>query len=226
MALQLVIGPPFAGKSQFARARIDEREAAGELGLIAIDFSALFGALVPGVLSSYRDVAVSETGSPRYVGYLFEAAVSAAVARGASGYVLLNSPARAVRMVERVEAKTVIEIDVDIDTVTDRIDDHLTTIRGRVPRARTSAATARCAKAATSYYAELPAASDRLTRRKAKRQGKRWKLAEQTDRGFDEAAFLRGLTPAGHDARADLLAETGEATPAAIFRRVLANKVT
>ena len=226
MALEVVIGAPFSGKSQFARARIDEREAAGELGLIAIDFSALFGALVPGVLSSYRDVDVSETGSPRLVGYLFEAAVAAAVARGASGYILLNSPARAVRMIERVDVKTVLEIDVGVEVIADRIDDHLTTIRGRVPRARTSAATARCAKATTSYYRELPAASERLTRRKVTRRGGKWKLAETTDRGFDEAAFLRGLTPAGHDARADLLAETGEATPAAIFRRVLASRVT
>ena len=62
--LEIIVGPPFAGKSQAARSLVEEREAAGELGLFVADFSALFSALFPGILSSYRDAGVSETGAP------------------------------------------------------------------------------------------------------------------------------------------------------------------
>ena len=221
MALEVVLGPPFAGKSQFVRSRIEERERAGELGLIGLDFSALFGALFPGALSSYRDAAVSETGAPRFASYVFEAALAQAIARGLSGYVALNSPLRALRVADRVDARYIIEVDVDVDVVVDRIDDHLTTIRQRVPRARTSAATAKCSQAAAAFYREAPAAYERMDRRTARRSGNGWKVSETARRGFDQAAFDRGLTAAGRVARDALVAEGLEATPAAIFRRLL-----
>ena len=53
MAIEVVTGPPFAGKAAFVRAEIARREQAGELGLVMVDYTALYSALVPGVQSSY-----------------------------------------------------------------------------------------------------------------------------------------------------------------------------
>ena len=60
---------------------IAQRESEGELGLVLLDYTLLFGALVPGVQSSWRDGAVSDTGAPRMVGAMYEAALSALAVR-------------------------------------------------------------------------------------------------------------------------------------------------
>ena len=91
MPITVVTGPPFAGKGRFVRDEIERREQDGELGLISVDFTALYGAVVPGVQSSFRDPAVSDSGSPRLVSYLYEVAVTEAAARELSGYVTTNS---------------------------------------------------------------------------------------------------------------------------------------
>ena len=226
MALEVIIGAPFSGKSQAARDLVREREEAGELGLVVVDFSAIFAALIPGILSSYRDEAVSETGAPSLVAGLFAAAVARAHSRNMSGYVLLNSPRRAINTAAQVGARELLEMDVGIDTVVERVDAHLSDIRRAVPRARTAAATARCANAAAAFYREVPDAYEAIPRRKVRRQGRRYVTADSRERGFDEAAFLRGLTPRGHDVRADLLAEGQAATPAAIFRRLLQERLS
>lgn len=225
MALEVITAPPFGGKGRAARDLVEQREAAGELGLMVIDFTALFLALVPGVLSSYRDAEVSESGAPALTGYLFAAAVRQAVATDMNGYVLLNSPRRAADVAAQVGATELLEVEVSVDQVADRIDVHLSDLRRVVPRARNATATARCATAAATYYREAAPAFDRLPRRKVRRRGRRYVTDPNRERGFDEAAFLRGLSPAGRAARAALLADGVEATPAAIFRRVLQERL-
>lgn len=62
MALEVVTGAPFSGKAPYVEAEIERREAAGELGLIALDWTRLYLSLFPGAQSALRDEAVSDTG--------------------------------------------------------------------------------------------------------------------------------------------------------------------
>ena len=92
--VQVVTGAPFSGKGQFVRDEIARREREGELGLVALDWTALYTALVPGVQSSFRDEAVSDTGAPRMVAYVFEI-IAAAIAAGS--FTVTSSHSRHVR---------------------------------------------------------------------------------------------------------------------------------
>ena len=58
MPIVVVTGAPFSGKGQFVRDEIERREQDGELGLISIDYTALYSSVVPGEQSSFRDDAV------------------------------------------------------------------------------------------------------------------------------------------------------------------------
>lgn len=234
MALEVVIGAPFSGKGRFAADEVADREADGELGLVVIDFTRLFGALFPGAHTSFRDEAVSETAAPQAAGYLVEAAISQALAKGLSGYVLTNNLQHAGHVVTRLGVDQVIEIDAQPEVLADRVDQHLTALRKRVPRARTEKARHRCAAKIARWYQDLVKDPPRYERYKARRRARaakkrgqrRWvRDAKPGPRQFDEAAFVRGLSPAGTAARAALLADGKEATPAAIFRRVLKERM-
>ena len=219
MALDIILGPPFSGKSQFARDQIAEREVAGELGVVAIDYSALFRAMVPGTLDQYRDDEVSETGAPSFVSYLMEVAIRRAIESQLSGYVLVNSPARAARVAERVGVAP-LEMDISIDGLADRIDTHLVRLKRDVPRARNEGAKKRCTQAGIAYLREKY--RHRLRTRKVTRTtGGKWRVSGPSA-APNEAAFMRGLTPAGRTAREALIA-AGDAdpNPAAIFKRLL-----
>lgn len=219
--MDVVLGPPFSGKSQFADSEIEGREARGELGLLRLDYSRLWTGIAPGIQSSYRDEAVSDTGTPRLASYLFEIAIAQAIERELRGYILLNSPARAARLLSRLGASHVLEMDIAAGEVTARIAGHLASIRRRVPRARTPAADSRCAEATTQFYRER-VDTDFPVRKVRQSRGGRWEVGRVESGKYDRAAFLRGLTPAGHQARADLISEGVEdPTPAAIMRRVL-----
>ena len=85
--LEVVTGAPFSGTGRWIAAQVDNREAAGELGVVAINYTDIYAAISPGANSQYRDDAVSETGVPRLAGYLYAAAVREAAARELSGYV-------------------------------------------------------------------------------------------------------------------------------------------
>ena len=45
--LEIVAGPPFAGKTEYIDGEIARREDEGESGIIRIDFTAIFMALFP-----------------------------------------------------------------------------------------------------------------------------------------------------------------------------------
>lgn len=221
MPLEVVQGPPFSGKSRFARDQIEQRERAGELGLV-IAYTELFRALVPGDSSQYRDESVSDTGAPRLAATLYGAAVALAIERELSGYLLTDSPARAVRLAEQVGARSVIEIQEQPEVIADRIGQHVRRLRRLAPRLDATDAQGRCARAAIAYYRELPAAAEQVARRPVSADGR---VAEQSTRGFDRALFERGLTPAGRAALQEPREEgIADPTPADVMRRVLTNR--
>ena len=222
MAITVVTGPPFAGKGRFVRDEIERRETeGGELGLVDIDYTALFAALAPGAQSSFRDDAVSDSGAPRLVGYLYEVAVTQAAARELSGYVTTNSPQRAVRLAERVGG-LILEVTATIEEVADRAEAHMTTLRRRVPRARRDRAVGGCRGAAVTYLREAPALVGRA--REVTRRGSGWEVGA-TRQAFDRAAFERGLTARGRAARDELIAEgRTDWTPADILARLLRDR--
>ena len=74
MPLDVVTGPPFAGKNWWIAAEIERREAAGEVGLLALNYTSMYMALAPGDESAFRDAEVTDTGVPRLASYLFAAA--------------------------------------------------------------------------------------------------------------------------------------------------------
>ena len=83
----IVTGPPFSGKGQYVRSEVARREADGELGLVVIDFTALYAGLVPGRQSALRDEAVSDSGAPRFAAYLYETAAAQMAERELRGYI-------------------------------------------------------------------------------------------------------------------------------------------
>ena len=196
----VVTGSPFSGKSLYIADEISAREEEGELGLVALDFSGLYAATVPGVESSLRDEAVAATGAPRLAGYLFEAAVAQVVLRELSGYVATNSPKRAVALAERFGGRLV-NIDVDIEELAGRINQHMSGLTRKVRRASREGVVGRCRDAAGRYLSEADVLVGKA--RNVRRVGKQWR-----DKGpvkpFDRDNFRRGLTPAGREAVAQL----------------------
>ena len=131
MAVEVVTGPPFGGKAQFAREQIARREADGELGLVMLDWTALYLAMFPGAQSAFRDEAIGETGAPRMTGYTFEVVAAAIAARELSGYVLTQSPERAIALADRFDGP-LLEVSADVGDVADRADEHMTRLRRTV----------------------------------------------------------------------------------------------
>ena len=196
----VVTGPPFAGKSLWIADEISAREEDGELGLVAVDFSGLYAATVPGVESSLRDEAVSDTGSPRFVGYLFEAAVAQIAVRELSGYIATNSPKRAVVLAERFGGRLV-NIDIDVEELAERIDGHMRGLTRKVRRASREGVGRRCRDAAGRYLSEAVVLVGKA--RNVKRVGKQWRDTGPV-KPFDRDNFRRGLTPAGKEVVAQL----------------------
>lgn len=220
--LEVVTGPPFAGKGAYVRDEVARRERDGELGLVALDYTAIFGALVWGVQSSYRDEAVSYTGAPRLAGYLYEAAIAAVIARQLRGFVTTNSPRRAVAISDRLSGAPILDVKVSVEEMAERAQAHLTQLRRRVPRARGESADKRCAQAGAVYLRERPALEGRAKEVTKGRDD--WKTGRRV-RPFDREAFERGLTPLGRQARDDLVAEGNpDPSPTDIFNRLMQTK--
>ena len=113
MPLEVVVGSPFSGSGRWIAAQVEAREDAGELGVLAINYTDIFHAIAPGANSQYRDEAVSGTGVPRLAGYLYSAAVGEATTRQLSGYVAVDSPRRAAVLVSQIGgSQTIIEVTV------------------------------------------------------------------------------------------------------------------
>ena len=219
--IQVVTGPPFSGKGRYVRDEIERREGEGELGLVALDFTALYTALVPGVQSSFRDEAVSDTGARRMVAYVFQAVAAAIKLRELSGYISTQSPRQALRLADGLAEHTparlmgrapgggLVEISADVGDIAERAGYHLTKMGRVVPRALAAAAVADCRKAALTYLREAPALVGRA--REVRRSGRGWKVGE-VKRPFDRALWEKGLTPRGKEALNELR-ELGNAEP-------------
>ena len=186
--MDVILGPPFSAKSQYADSEIARREAGGELGLLRLDYSRLWTGIAPGIQSSYRDEAVSDTGAPRLASYLFEVAIAQAADRELRGYILLNSPRRAARVLSALGATSLHEMDIGAGEVAARVHGHLASLRRQVPRARTEAADSRCAEAVTSYYRERVDTEFPVRKVRQSRGGK-WEVGKVESGKFDRAAF-------------------------------------
>lgn len=224
MPVTVVTSPPFGGKGRYVREMIQEREAEGELGLIALDWTALFAALFPGEQSAFRDEAISDTGAPRLTGYTFEVVAAAIAARELRGYVLTQSPERAIVLADRFGGP-LLEVPADPGDVADRIDVHMRRLGRTVARASRSAMLPRCRKAAVSYFRE----SHRLVgraREVRRTRGGNYKVDPAPKMAFDRALFEKGLTTRGRNALAELK-DLGnpEPSPADVMKFILRNRV-
>lgn len=226
--IQVVTGAPFSGKGQYVRDEIARREREGELGLTALDFTALYTALVPGVQSRFRDEAVSDTGAPRMVAYVFEIIAAAMAARELSGYIVTQSPRQAIKLADRFTDSVNVVMDVPVDDmadVADRAGYHLTKMGRLVPRSRAAraAALANCRRAAVTYFNERPALAGRA--REVRRSGRGWKTGG-TVRQFNRELWIRGLTPRGREALNELIRlGNPEPMPADVMAFLLRNRV-
>ena len=199
----IVSGAPFSGKSLYIADEVARREEGGELGLVALDFTGLYAATVPGVESSLRDEALANTGSARFVGALLSTAIAQVALRELSGYVATNSPKRAVELAERFGGRLV-NVDVGIEDLATRIQAHQTQITRKVRRATRESVDKRCRDAAGRYLSEAGALVGKA--RNVKRVGKRWRDAGPV-KPFDRELFERGLTADGREVVAQLLAD-------------------
>ena len=156
MPLQIVVGAPFSGKDRWVAAAIERREAAGELGLLALSYTALYAALAPGSESVYRDSEVSDSGAPRLAGYLLAAAIGEASTREIEGYAATDSPRRAISLLERTGGRSLVEVTVSQATAHRRAGEHLALLRELAPRsaADDADADARCRRVVDTYYNE------------------------------------------------------------------------
>ena len=221
MPVEVVAGAPFSGKARYARQEIERREAAGELGLIALDWSVLYLALFPGEQSKLRDEAVSDTGAPRMAGAVFDFAVGAVAARELSGYVLTQSPRRAVEIADRLDAP-IVEVVVDPGDLADRAEDHMRTLRRTVTRAAAGAMRSQCRRQGVTYYREESRLVGRA--RVVRRPGLALR-GRRDQAAFRPAAWERGLTPAAREAVAALQAAgTADPTPAEVLSFILKNR--
>ena len=150
MPITVVTGAPFSGKGQFVRDEIERRETDGELGLISVDFTAIYTAIAPGDQSSFRDDAVSDTGAPRLAGYVFAVLLTALKDRELSGYVSTPSPTRAIEIADKAGAP-IVDIAASVDEIAGRIKVHIRDLSRTVPRATRDRTVGRCRKAATVY---------------------------------------------------------------------------
>lgn len=225
MPVTIVTGAPFSGKGQLAKDEIARRESSGELGLFLLDFTLLYTALVPGIQSSWRDGALSDTGAARMVGATYEVVISAIVARELSGYITTQSPRRALAIAERIPGASIVDIPVAVEDIASRATSHLATMRRRVPRSRTGVGgLARCREAGSTYLRERPMLVGKA--REAKRTPDGWTVGRTRVREFDRALWQRGLTPKGHEALAEMVSlGNPEPSPTDVLQFLLKNPV-
>ena len=175
--------------------------------------------MFPGAQTAFRDDAVSDTGAPRAAGAAFDFVVGAVAARELAGYILTQSPERAVALADRFDARLV-EVVAAPDVVASRAQLHMRSLGRTVTRAALSASMPRCRKAGAAYFN----AQDRLVGRAhvARQRGRGYAVDPQPKRPFDRALFMRGLTPKGREAVAQLR-ELGnpEPTPAQVLEYLL-----
>ncbi len=150
--LEIVAGPPFAGKTEYIDGEIARREAAGESGLLRIDFTAIFLALFPGAADAVR---TAETKGVPLVSYIRETLIRQAVDRELHGYVTTSKPAAAEALRERLQMSTITVIDTPEPDVLARMEKHLRrmyAIRRNVERK--AEIRGQCERAAAGWFRE------------------------------------------------------------------------
>ena len=155
--LWIVVGAPFAGKDRWISREIERREADGEVGLISLSYSGIYGAVAPGAESTYRDSRITDSGAARFAAYVLAAAVREANTRELSGYVAVDSPRRALAAVQQSGGSQVVEVVVTQETALRRSQQHVELIRDLAPRAGADdakAAAAKCRQMVRAYFDE------------------------------------------------------------------------
>ena len=169
MALAIVIGPPFSGKSWWIDSEIERREDDGEIGLLHISYSGLYASLIPGAQSTYRDGRITDSGVARYAGYVLRLAVGEAARRQLNGYAAYDSPRLAVQALAEIPDTRVVEVTVTRDEAIRRSQRHIDLVSTLAPRAAQEdgkAAEAKCRKMVSAYFDEqdvLPPDRQRVT---------------------------------------------------------------
>ena len=221
MALEVVTGAPFAGKAEFVRGEIERREQAGELGLIMVDYTAIYAAVVVGEQSQLRDAALTDTGAARAAGAAYDFMVGAVLARQLSSFVTTQSPRRALAISDRFGGAPVWDVQANVGDLAVRVRSHAADISGRVARAG-DGVEAGCGRQVAAYLGERHMLAGRAREVVQVRRGtyRKGGLVEP----FNEQLFVSGLTPAGRLARDELIAAGNQSpSPSEVFRLVLQN---
>ena len=103
-----------------------------------------------------RDAEVADTGVPRLASYLFSAAVGEAATRDLAGYVAVDSPRRALDLMERIGARELYEVRVTEEQAVRHAERHVDQLRQIAPRAGAADAIKRCRRIVQSYFRERP----------------------------------------------------------------------
>lgn len=223
MPIEIITGPSFAGKSAFGLQEVTRREQEdGELGLILIGFSEIYRALIPGELSSYRDQAVADSGATRLAGSTYDAVIGLALARELSGFLISQSPRRAVSLADRFGGAPIWDVTAQPDALALRVTAHVRDLGQRVARAGAGDVEGNCRRQVRTYFNERSVLVHRAREVRQPRRGRYEKGGPVQP--FDEGLFVKGLSPAGRQARDELIADgDGSPTPAAVFGQVMRN---
>ena len=157
MPLTIVTGSPFAGKRLWTDAQIEQAEEEGAVGWVALDYTSLFSAAVPGLASTYRDQRVTDSGAARFAGWLVGAAIREAGQRELNGYALTDSPRRALAFAQQLSGAPLVEVVVTQEAALRRSQRHVELIKDLAPRAAQDdgeEAEAKCRKMVQSYFDE------------------------------------------------------------------------
>ena len=149
--LEIVAGPPFAGKSQYVDREIARREADGEAGIIVIDFTRLYQSMFPGEADAVRTA--GSVGVP-LAAYVREAVLRQALQRELDGYLTVAQPAKAEELRTRLDAREITVIDTQEPDVRKRMETHLKrmyAIKSNVDRK--AAIRGECEKAVAGWFA-------------------------------------------------------------------------
>ena len=158
--LTIVTGSPFAGKRLWTDAQIEQAESEGAVGWLALDFTSVYSAVVPGLGSVYRDQRVSDSGSARFAGWLLGAAIREAGQRELDGFALTDSPRRALALAAQIGGAPLVEVTVSRTEALRRSQQHVALIRDLAPRASQDdgkEAASKCRKMVDAYYNERDA---------------------------------------------------------------------
>ena len=213
----LVVGMPFSGKLRFVETEVARREKEdGQLGIAIADWTRIYTAIVPGIQSSLRDDQLSATGAARLAGTIYERLVTEIATRELPGYVLSQSPRRAIAMADRINATEIVEVQATEDEIADRVADHLDALRAKVKRAAKEESQGRCLQALIAYHREKSGLVGRA-------RGVKLKRREWVPTGpvlpFDRGLWIRGLTTAGRGALRALIDEGNpEPSPADVMK--------